>query len=389
MLLATAMSLSCANGRVLAEPWSTTPLIGVVGQYASNPALLAQPQSETNAALVVNLPVNYDLDSFHFTATPSARYGNATGYSSVTSNYFHFDTSAQLTTDLGSTTVTGALYRDSSLFYAGGLENGVGVRREASSADINWQRALNERAQLQLDLSTSRVLFAQDETQYTVNNLVDYRYTSFTPALAFNLSERNTFRIIGGIGRYHTLDDITNSDSYSLQLGFDRQLSEIWTIKTSAGYSKSENQEKFYYFVYYLGTVESTQKSSVYSANLVRQGEQLTLTFNASQALTPTGYAYLSRQQTLGFTASYAHSERWTYTASFNRQTNTNPLSTGGSTDIHYYYGTISANWHWTEQWVMTLQGIRVSERYGEPAILGISNGVSIQLSRQFLRTDL
>jgi len=108
LLSVTIVSLACASGKVVASPWSTQPLIGVVGQYASNPALLAvDQQSEANAALTVNLPLNYDLDDFHFVATPNVRYGNATGYSSLTSNTFHLDSSAQLANDLGSTTVTG------------------------------------------------------------------------------------------------------------------------------------------------------------------------------------------------------------------------------------------------------------------------------------------
>src|SRR5271165_4059613 len=233
------IGLRFASGAASAESWSTQPMIGVIGQYASNPALIAVPQSETNAALVLNLPVNYDFDNFHFVATPSARYGNATGYSSVTSNYFHLDTSAQFANDLGSTTVSGALYRDSSLYYAGGIQNGVGVRRDSSSADINWQRLINERTQLQLDLNAARTTFAQNDAQNALNSLIDYRYISFSPAVAFDLSERNDFRIIGGVGRYQSLDGATESNSVSPQLGFDRRLSELWTLKTTAGYSRS------------------------------------------------------------------------------------------------------------------------------------------------------
>jgi hypothetical protein len=363
----------------------------VVGQYASNPALLAvDQQSEANAALTVNLPLNYDLDDFHFVATPNVRYGNATGYSSLTSNTFHLDSSAQLANDLGSTTVTGALYRDSSLLYAGELANGIGVRRDTASVDLNWQRALSERVQVQLDLNGVRTLYAQnDEPSGTLSSLVDYRYGSFSPAIGYSLSERNTLRVIGSVGRYQAINGLSASDSVSLQLGFDRQLSEMWALKTTAGYSKANDKESFYFHKFLLGNVATTQNSTVYSANLVRQGELATLTFGASRALAPTGFAYLSRQQTVDVLAKYMYSERWTFNASINWQTNTNPPNGNGSAERQYYFGSFSANWHWTEQWMLTLQAIKVTQRYGEPASSSTSNGLSLQIAKQFYRTDL
>lgn len=393
------MSYFSAAGRAHADPWSTQPLIGIIGQYASNPALLPQSasnpaglpaaQSETNGAFVLNLPVNYDLDSFHFAATPNVRYGNASGYSSITSNYFHLDTSAQFANELGSTTISGSRYRDSSLLYAGGIANGVGDRRDTTLADVTWQRSLNERAQLQLDANTSKTTFAQSSAQNSGSNLVDYRYTTLSPALSFALSERNTIRIISGLSRYHALDDLTDSNSTSFQLGFDRQLSELWTLKATAGYSKVTDRQKIYFSGFYLGTVDSTQKSTVYSANFVRQGETLTFNFGVSQGLVPTGYSYLSRQQSASFQASYAYSERWSFSANFTRQLNSNPVSSGGSNEYNYDNATIAANWHWKEQWVLTLQATRIGERYDEPPVTGTSNGVSLQITRQFLRMDL
>ena len=220
-----AVSAFCNSGRVLAEPWSTQPLVGVVGQYDSNPVLAASnTQSETNAALVLNLPVNYDEDDFHFVATPNIRYGNASGYSAVTSNSFHLDSTAQLSNELGSTSVTAAVYRDSSLLYAGELSNGVGVRRDSSSLSVDWQRALAERLQVQVGASSFRTLYAQttpqDDSQSAgaggiLGTLADFRYSSFSPALAFAQNERDTFRLIGAVGRYEALDEV--SDQHQCQ----------------------------------------------------------------------------------------------------------------------------------------------------------------------------
>jgi hypothetical protein len=383
------MSLTCASGKSLASPWSTQPLIGLVGQYSSNPALLQDAQSETNAALILNVPLNYDVDNFHFAATPSVRYGNASGYSSLTSDYYHFLTSAQYTDELGSLTATGLVNRDSSLLFDGEVENGVGVRRDTTSADIQWQRLLTERDQLQLDLYGIRTLYAQGDAQDAITSLVDYRYYTFSPAIAFALSERNTLRVIGSVGKYEAIDGVTDSTSYNLQLGFDRQLSELWSIKTTAGYSKSTDRQRFYFNGLLLGSLETNQNGTVYSANIIRHDESLTFNLGVSRALAPTGYAYLSRQESASLSANYVYSERWTFNTSISWRSNNNPIITGGSVEFQYYYGSISASWRWTEQWLMSLEAIKVVEQYGQPTTTGNSTGVSFQISRQFGRTDL
>lgn len=394
-----AVSALCTSGRLVAEPWSTQPLVGVVGQYASNaPLATGNAQPETNAALILNLPVSYDGDDIHFVATPNIRYGNASGYSSITSNYFRLDSTAQLVNELGSTSVTAAAYRDSSLFYAGELANGVGVRRDTSALGIDWQRDLTERFQLQLAANTSRTLYAHtnagDTGQQTAQDevfstLVDYRYTTFSPAFALAATELDTIRIIGSLGRYEALDEVSDSNNANLQLGFDRLLTEIWTLKTTAGYSRAEDRYNFFFGPYLLERIDSSQTGTVYSASLVRQSDVLGLSFGASRALVPTGFAYLARQQSVNFAVNYSYSERWTYNATLSWQTNTYPRTDGGSVEQKYYYVGLSASWHATEQWVVTLQTTKLLQEYGTPAVTGASSGVSVQISRQFYRKDL
>ena len=344
-------------------------------------------------------PVNYDSDDFHFAATPNIRYGNASGYSAITSNYFHLDSVARLDTERSSTSVTAALYRDSSLLYAGEIANGVGVRRDTSAFGLNWQDLLTERLQLQLGANTSRALYGQTTAPSPVTvadqgtilgNLVDYRYTTFLPALALMESERNTIRLLGSAGRYQALDDISDSDSASLQLGFDRQLSEIWTLKTTAGYSRAKDRYNFFVFgKYLLEVIDSTQTGTVYSATLVRQGPVLALNFGASRSLEPSGFAYLIRQEGVTFDANYIYSERWSYHATASWQTNTYPETSGGSFERKYYNVALSAKWQWTEQWAITLQANEVVQVYGSPPVSGASSGVNLEISRQFYRKDL
>jgi hypothetical protein len=391
------MILACIGNRVMASPWSTQPTVGVIGQYSSDPELLQGPgHSESNGALTLLLPVNYDEDAFHFAVTPNIRYGNASGYSSLTSNYYHLDSSVQLASELGTTTLSGALYRDSSLLYAGEIENGVGERRDTSSLDLKWDRELTERLEGEADISTTRTLYGQ-LSDSLFNPLVDYRYSQFSPAAVYLLTERDTLHAIGQVSRYQSLNDVSESDSYSLQAGYDRQLSEIWTLKTTVGYARAADRQNgyfiqylsafFYRFVY--GHIDTTQNSTVYSANLSRQGEHLNLTLGASRALAPTGYSYLSRQQSVTGLATYTLSERWSFTGSVNWQTNSNPLTTGGAVQARYYGLALSTTWHWTEQWLVTLQATKVSQHYLEPYGTVSSNSVSVQIARQFLRTDL
>lgn len=368
-------------------------MIGVAAEYASNPVLsVSSPQSETHAALFVDLPLNYDLDNVHFALSPRVRYNNTTGYSSITSNYYHLNTSAQLVSDLSSLTFSGSFYRDSSLLYAGGLANGIGERRDTSTADINWQRLLTERVQVQLDANTARTLFGQNTV---TAELVDYRYSSLSPSLAYSVSERDTLRVIASAGRYYSLNGSTSSDSVNLQLGFDHQLSELWVLSASAGYSKSINKYDYSFYQYQDGyfypifeVLKTRQTGGVYSASVTRQTETLSFSAGVSRALTPTGLAFLTLQDGANISARYAFSERWTFNASAAWQHLSNPVVGGGSADRRFYDIELSAQWHWTEQWSVTLGSRLLGQRYNQPAVSAESDGLSLEISRQFYRTN-
>ncbi len=380
------MVCSSNSGKVLADPWSTQPLIGLAAQYSSNPVLtVSEPHSEANAALFVNAPVNFDEDAFHFAAAPTVRYSNQSGYSSVTSDYYHLDTSAQFTSELGALNLTQSLYRDSSLFYAGGLVNGVGVRRDTATSDCSWQHLLSERMQLQLDVNTSRVLFQQSAL---VSGLADYRYSIATPALAYVLNELDTFRLLGSVSRYYSLNSLTSSQSDNLQLGYDHKLNELWSLTATYGYAKTNNDFDFIYFGHFYGVIGSTENGAVYSINATRQDEHLQLNFAASRALTPTGLAFLTRQDRLSIGGTYTQSERWTYNGAVTWEALRNPVQNGGSSEAHYYSANFSATWHWTEQWLVTLSATKVEQTFGALTVSAASTGVSLQISRQFYRTN-
>jgi hypothetical protein len=389
------LSLNCASGgRAFAGPWSTQPVVGVAAEYASNPALFSvHGQSEAHAALFLDLPVNFDLDTVHYAVTPRVRYSDTTGYSSVTSNYLHLDASAKFANEIDAATLTGALYQDSSLLYAGEVANGIGVRRDTASVDANWQHALSERAQFQVDANAVRTRYAQS---VQLGNLVDYSDVGVTPAASYAVSELSTVRILGGVSRYKSLNGSTDSGSTNLQLGWDHHFDELWTVSTTAGYSKSTNHYHLVlatignYLV--IETIGSSQNGAVYSANLTRQSETLTATASATRALTPTGFAFLTRQDTVSGQANYNRSERLSFSASVTWANIAEPLVTGGYSTRRFYDGDISANWRWTEQWFVSLHVNKIGQRFGaqtgQGSVSPTSNGVSFEISRHFYQTN-
>jgi hypothetical protein len=383
--------LSIIAGSASAGPWSIEPRLGASADYDTNPALIEfNSGSEEHVAALVSLPLRYDADGMALSLSPSARISNSRGYSSLASSYTHIEGSAQFTNELGSTTLQGELARDSSLYHIGGLVNGLGVRRDTASTNADWTRSLTERSSLQLDASWTRVNYGQN-----ANLLTDYKYLSAGPTFAFALSERNTIKVLSSYGRYQSLNGITESTSENLELGFVRQLNELWTLSTAAGYTRATNSEKFFVGPFFLGSLSSSLNGAVYAATLAHQTEQFNLSCGVSRSLQPTGFTFLSRQDTLNLTATYMRSERWDFSLStvWNQAHNPVPVAQGASgtanTEVRYFYAQLTADWHWTEQWVISMHATRVSEQSHPPPFSAASSGVSIDIVRHFLRIDL
>jgi len=375
-----------------AEPWSIEPQLGASSAYDTNPALIEfNSRSEEHIAALINLPLRYDADGIALSLSPSARISNSHGYSSLASSYTHVDGSAQFINDLGSTTLQGGLARDSSLYHVGGLVNGIGVRRDTASTGADWTRSLTERSALQLDASWSRVNYGQNAFLLT-----DYKYLSAGPTFAYQLTERDTVKVLSKFGRYQSLDGITESTSENLELGFARQLNELWTLSTTAGYTRSTNSEKFFFGPLFLGSFSSSLNGAVYAATLTRQTEQFNFSGGVSRSLQPAGFAFLSRQDSVNLTATYLRSERWDFALStvWDQARNPRPISVQGAlgtadTEVRYFYAQLTADWHWTEQWVISMHATRVSEQSHPPPFSAVSSGVSVDIVRHFLRIDL
>jgi hypothetical protein len=388
--LAAAMTIAEVGK---AGVWGTQPVLGVSGDYASNPALLNLPNTaETHAALLLDAPTTYVGDAFKLWILPSFRLSDSQGYSSLDSDYEHLNVRGEFDTDLSVFTAAGGVARDSSLYHDYLLSGSTGVRRDTATADLNWDRQLTERLEVDNDLSSLRVRYNQATGATT---LVDYKYTSFTPTLAWAQSERAKLTVTANAGRYDSLNGQTESTSATLQLGSVEQLSEIWSLSAGAGYSRADNKlhterESLEFtqngpvIVLVPITIKSTQVGSVYLVNLTRQTQLLTLSGIASRQLTPTGFAFLSRQENFELKTTYNPTERWTFNADVHRVNYQQPQSTGAIVDIKVSYLQVSAAWQWTEHWTLALNATRVMERFGAPGIDVASSGISVEFSRQF-----
>jgi hypothetical protein len=391
--VAAMIYCSCARAGV----WGVDPVLGIDGDYSTNPALLDSPHTaETHGALLLDAPATYNGDAFKLSLIPSFRLSNSSGYSSVASDYEHMNAKAEFDTERDVLTGAAGFNRDSSLYQNYLTDGSTGVRRDTLLADLNWDRTLTERVDFDTDINSTQVRYGQAAG---IATLTDYQYTSVSPTVSWNSSERNKLTVAASVARYNSLDGTTESRSANLQAGFVRRLTEIWSLTSTAGYSRALNQlrldEEFLIFTANgpaIETipvkVESTQNGTVYSVNLSRKGTLLSIDATASRSLVPTGFAFLSRQESVELTANYTHSDRWSFTADAHYVKSQDPQLQGGIIERNPKYGSVAANWRWTEHWTATLSLLRVVERFAPPNVNVSSNELAITLSRRFNHID-
>lgn len=400
LCLAAAAMLHSSAAK--AGVWGMDPVLGLSTDYATNPALLElRNTAQTDAALLIDAPTTFNANDFKFSVLPSFRVGDTKSYSSVNSDYEHLTAKGELDTERSVLTATAGATRDSSLYLNYLADGESGVRRDGVAADLNWDRLLTERIDFSTDVNTSQVRYG---SAVGTSSLVDYKYTSLAPTLAWNATERAKFTLNASAGQYDSLDGTTRSRNENLQLGFVRHLTEIWSLTATGGFSHSQNRlavdeylvltpEGIVVATAPIGTVlevipvrdESTQNGAVYSVNLTRQGEQLTVNASASRQEIPTGFAFLSRQNTFALQANYALSARWSLGANASYLDSRDPQVQGGQvSDRKVDYFDLNASWLWTERWTLTLDAARISERAQALHIDLASKQIAVTLSRKF-----
>jgi lipopolysaccharide assembly outer membrane protein LptD (OstA) len=225
--------------------------------------------------------------------------------------------------------------------------------------------------------------------------LTDYKDTSISPTISWTSSERDKLTLSASVGRYNSLDDSSESRSANLEIGFSRSLSELWSLTANAGYSRALNRlstdEEFLVLTPEGPAVviipikeEYSQNGTVYSVDLGRKGERLSIDAIASRQLVPTGFAFLSKQNSAELTATYALSDRWSVSAAAQYVQAQDPQLEGGIITRTPKYLSVSANWSWTEFWTVTFSASRIAERFQPPDINFGSNEVSLKISRKF-----
>jgi hypothetical protein len=388
----------CMGSSARAGVWGTDPVVGIVGDYATNPALLEVPHTaEGNGALLLDAPTDYIGDGVGFYVIPDFRLSSSQGYASLASDYEHLTLKGELDTERSTLTATAGIYQDSSL-YLDYLTNGsTGVKRDTLLADLNWDRNLTERLEFNTDINSTQVKFGQAAAG--IGTLTDYRDTNIAPTLSWLSSERNKWTLSASVGRYNSFDEAfesSESRSANLQVGLVRNLSEIWSLTASAGYSRALNRQNFDEEFLVIGPEgqpeiaivpireESAQNGTVFSADLNRKGERLSFDVIASRLLAPTGYAFLSQQNLVKVGATYTYSDRWSFSAGGYYQQSKNPQLQGGLFTQTPKSISLSTSWRWTEFWTVTFAAARVTELFQPPGFTVASTEVSIKISRQF-----
>jgi hypothetical protein len=388
-LLCWSLAAMTLCNRSTAGVWGTDPVLGLTGDYSTNQALLNTPHTaESHGAVLLDAPTTYNSNDWKLFVTPSFRVSDTAGYSSVTSDYERLNVKGELDTERGTVSATAGFSRDSSLYFNYLSDGSAGVRRDSATADVNWDRLLTERVEFNADVNSQQVRYGK---AVGVGTLTDYKYTSLAPTLSWITSERGKFTLAASVGRYSSLDGTTESRSANLQLGFVRQLSETWSVTAAGGFSRALNRVDTYELVpfgpYFLRLPiheKSSQNGTVYSVNLTRQGERLSLNAVASRQVLPTGFAYLSRQDSYELRAGYQLSTRWSLGADAREVKYQYPQFLGPATDVSVMYFNLIANWRWTEHWTVSLGASRAAETVPSSHYNVASNEVTLTLSRTF-----
>lgn len=373
--------------------WGAEPTIGLSADYLSNAALLAVPNTaEHHLALTLDAPTTYVGDAFKLSILPSFRLSDNGGYSTVDSDYENFGVSGEYDTERGTLSASASVLRDSSLYHDYLANGATGVRRDTGSADMNWTLHWTERLDFAADLNGQRVRYGAAQG---IASLTDYKYVSASPSLTWKQSERNRLTVSASAGRYDSLGGETASRNVNLQVGAVRDIGELWALSATVGYSHARNSAELYYpvlvltpsglqIVYVGQAYASSQNGSVYAVSLSHQAQLLQFKAQASRQLTPSGFAYLSRQDDYEVSASYPRSERWTFSGLARRVKYAYPSTAGATYDITYTYASMTAEWRWTEKWTLSASALRVFERTGLARTAVSTNDFNLALTRRF-----
>src|ERR1700691_2744059 len=92
----SAAGAMCIARSALGGVWGMDPVVGIVGDYSTNPALLDTTHTtETDGAVLLDAPTTYNGNGFELFIIPSFRLSNSEGYASLASDYEHFNVKSE------------------------------------------------------------------------------------------------------------------------------------------------------------------------------------------------------------------------------------------------------------------------------------------------------
>ena len=339
---------------------------------------------------MANLPATYTTDTQTIDLVPSFRLAQTYGPVSLLSNYGYLDADWRWKSSRNTFSVGGEWHHDSTYYdqfeQADLLGHDLGRLEE--SANVSWDRALTERADLTLAGSWDRVAYSQNATS-TVSN---YQYSQASLQYARDLSENMQLTSTVGYGRFQLLDNTYVSDERFAQIGLQRSLSERWNLQAQAGYADLTARGLSYsccelaiapdgqlYYEPIPVTVYSGRGAPNFAVVGQYKGERLQYTLSASRVIQPSGLGALITEDNVGVDASFAGTERLSLGAGLHWARISDLLGRLNLENQRYYNLSVTANWLWTEKWTLQLQSL-YSQQYTTSKIPP-AHGVTVYLS--------
>jgi hypothetical protein len=392
--------LLSALGVAEASTVSSESSVGLAADYNSNPYLGANDATAAESvALVANVPITYNSDALSLELVPRVREAESRGDAELLTNYQYLDGDWHLASDRNTFSAAGSWHRDSTFYniYENAELRGRNLPRLEETAELGWQRALNERSDLGLTGFYDQVDFSA-QSGLRLNN---YRYGQGSAQYDLSLTERWTSTTSAGFGRYDLPEQNSSNENRFVQTSLSRALSEQWSAMAEVGYSRVNSSSVAYLccaivpvstgFVLQLVPVKQSSSGGIvsYALSLDRKIELWSFDLSASRSVQPSGLGELLTQDSAKLTLTRQWTERLSVDVEAQSALQTDTLRHLGDFGTRYYAFGVDANWQCGEHWVLTLQtAYDINRIEMQPKSAG-SAVVGLTLTRQLGRLRL
>lgn len=305
-------------GHSYAELWRFTPSIALEGRYDDNIRLVTVPHDDvTGVVLRGNLGFSRLTERSGVTGRLHLDLSDYSGDEQVTNNNenIHLGLTSYVNTERTKLGFNGLYRRDTTLKRIGILEEpiddglidddideglvNVDIRRNRLRLAPYWRYNLTERTDLGLSYSYTDVWYDKNSVG---SGLFDYDQHVVNVGVFRRLTERDTINAKVGVGRFESPDNSGNEvDSYSLTVGFKRQLSETTSGSINVGVNHSEQNSN----------VSSSETDGfVFRMNLNHKTELTRYKLSLMHDLHPSGSGNISEASQLRLRVTHNFSSR-------------------------------------------------------------------------------